>query len=98
MSDDEEYISVRRSDWEELKGLVSLRVSVHRQSVTATIKSLRMLLDASESAEQRGRIKAVIESQEQLLTSLNAMEFEGIAAALEINWDDDKPPEDEKTT
>jgi hypothetical protein len=97
MSDNEEYISVRRSEWEKLKGLVSLRFSVHLRSVTSIIKSLRMLLDGSDSAEQRHRIEAVIDSQEQLLTSLNAMEFEGIASALELNWDDDKPPEDEKT-
>jgi hypothetical protein len=97
MSNDEEYISVRRSAWEELKGLISLRFSVHRRSVTGTIKSLRTLLDDSESAEQRHRIEAVIFSQEQLLASLNAMEFEGIAAALELDWDDDKPPEDDKT-
>ncbi|MGO9154176.1 hypothetical protein [Mycobacterium sp.] len=51
-----------------------------------TIKALCALRDNSESDEQRHRIETVIQGQEQLLTSLNATEFKGITAALDINW------------
>jgi hypothetical protein len=58
-----------------------------------TIRELRALRDNSESDEQRCRFEALIQGQEQMLTSLKATESKGITAPLDI----DEPPEDHET-